>query len=132
MVEDEIPMMPHNTFPTIRYRRLISIAITSNYENIMPDVVGQVKLIQGTDLQNPRLAFRTVRLVISDNASSLFRDMYIKSVIKYRVILITSVNPRLIKGKLTLTTTTATRFYHDSSIDPIQQFIRKYEVGNHS
>ncbi|KAH0938958.1 hypothetical protein HID58_006419 [Brassica napus] len=109
----------------------------------MPDVVGQVKLIQGTDLQNPRLAskivvglllnsFRTVRLVISDNASSLFRDMYIKSVIKYRVILITSVNPRLIKGKLTLTTTTATRFYHDSSIDPIQQFIRKYEVGNHS
>ncbi|CAN6895369.1 unnamed protein product [Brassica oleracea] len=117
----------------------------------MPDVVGQVVLIQGTDLQNPSVISKIVvglllnrskmvRLTLMDNASSLFRDLHSKTVMKYKVVLITSINQRVLKaflsymitGKLTLATTTATRFYCDSSINLIQSFIRTNEVSNHS
>ncbi|CAN6972621.1 unnamed protein product [Brassica rapa subsp. trilocularis] len=120
-MEEEIPMMPHNTFLTLRYRLLINIATASNYLPAPLHIYLHVSC-----------SSRIVRLVITDNASALFRDMHIKSVMRYKVLLITSVNARVIKGKLTLATTTATRFYCDSSIDPIQHFIRKYEVDNHS
>ncbi|KAF3511630.1 hypothetical protein F2Q69_00006667 [Brassica cretica] len=77
----------------------------------MPDVVGQVVLIQGTDLQNPSVISKIVvglllnrskmvRLTLLDNASSLFRDLHSKTVMKYKVVLITSINPRVLKGKL--------------------------------
>ncbi|CAN7057635.1 unnamed protein product [Brassica oleracea var. botrytis] len=165
-------MMPRNTFHPLQYRQLINIATASNYLpgkqllilkhflkkynspkniNIMPDVVGQVVLIQGTDLQNPSVISKIVvalllnrskmvRLTLMDNASSLFRDLHSKTVMKYKVVLITSINPRVLKaflpymitGKLTLATTTATRFYCDSSINLIQSFIRTNEVSNHS
>ncbi|CAF2107922.1 unnamed protein product [Brassica napus] len=131
--------MPRNTFHLLQYRQLINIATASNY-------------LPGTDLQNPSVISKIVvglllnrskmvRLTLMDNASSLFRDLHSKTVMKYKVVLITSINPRVLKGtflpymitgKLTFATTTATRFYCDSSIDLIQSFIRTNEVSNHS
>ncbi|KAH0863665.1 hypothetical protein HID58_080876 [Brassica napus] len=105
-IKEEIPMMPRNTFHLLQYRQLINIATASNY---LPDVVGQVVLIQGTDLQNPSVISKIVvglllnrskmvRLTLMDNASSLFRDLHSKTVMKYKVVLITSINPRVLKG----------------------------------
>lgn len=102
IMEEKIPMMPHNTFLTLRYRLLINIATASNYlpgkqlhilkhvftkynfpasKNIMPDVVGQVKLIQGTDLQNPRVASKVVvgLLLNSYRASTSFYTNHVNS-----------------------------------------------------
>ena len=74
-------MMPRNTFHPLQYKKLINIATASNYLpgkqllilkhflkkynspvniNIMPDVVGQVVLIQGPDLQNPTVISKIV------------------------------------------------------------------------
>ncbi|CAF1928899.1 unnamed protein product [Brassica oleracea var. botrytis] len=74
-----------------------------------------------------------VRLTLMDNVSAWFRDLHSKTVMKYIFVLITSINPRVLKGsKLILATTPATRFYCDSSIDLIQSFIRRNKVSNHS
>ncbi|CAN6899254.1 unnamed protein product [Brassica oleracea] len=47
---------------------------------------------------------------------------------KYEVVIIASMNPRV---KLTLTSTPATRFYCDSTIDLIQSFNQRNKVSNH-
>ncbi|KAG2255331.1 hypothetical protein Bca4012_092174 [Brassica carinata] len=73
-----------------------------------------------------------VQLTLMDNAYALFRDLHRMSVMKYKVALITSINPRVCKGKLILTSTSATRFYCDSTIDLIQSFIRRKKVLSHS
>ncbi|CAN6983902.1 unnamed protein product [Brassica oleracea var. botrytis] len=107
-------MMPRSTFHPLQYKKLINIATASNYLpvniNIMPDVVGQVVLIQGPDLQNPSVISKIVvglllnrskmvRLTLMDNASALFTDLHSKTVMKYKVVLITSINPRVLEGR---------------------------------
>lgn len=39
-----------------------------------------------------------VRLTLMDNASALFRDLHSKTVMKYKVLLITSIIPKVLKG----------------------------------
>ncbi|CAN6841262.1 unnamed protein product, partial [Brassica oleracea] len=110
--------------------------------NIIPDVVGQIRMFQGNDLKNPRATtevriglllnrYRTffffkctlnptvylkfsvrptyiyshiscrskmVRLTLMDNVAAQFRDLHSMTVMKYKVVLITSINPRVFKG----------------------------------
>ncbi|CAG7885443.1 hypothetical protein HID58_013414 [Brassica napus] len=101
------------------------------------------RMFQGNDLKNPRATTKVriglllnrskmVRLTIMDNVSAQFRDLHSMTVMKYKVVIITSINPRVFKGKLILATTPATRFYCDSTIDLIQSFVRRNKVSNHS
>ncbi|KAG5400186.1 hypothetical protein IGI04_014793, partial [Brassica rapa subsp. trilocularis] len=135
-------MMPLTTFHPLRYKQLIDIATGTNN---FPDVVGQIRMFQGNDLKNPRATtevrlglllnmYRTfflkkmskmVRLTIMDNVCAQFRDLHSMTVMKYKVVIFTSINPTVFKGKLILATTPAIRFYCDSTIDLIQSFIRR-------
>ncbi|CAG7885054.1 unnamed protein product, partial [Brassica rapa] len=92
--------------------------------------------MQGSDLQNPRTTTKVVlglllnrgtivvRLTILDKEAAHFRELQSMTNMKYKVVVITSINPRLLKEKQELATTPATRFYCDTSIDIIQSFIR--------
>ncbi|CAN7136003.1 unnamed protein product, partial [Brassica rapa subsp. narinosa] len=139
-IEGKIPMMPLTTFHPLRYKQLIDIATGTNN---LPDVVGQIRMFQGNDFKNPRATTevrlglllnmsKMARLTIMDNVSAQFRDLHSMTVMKYKVVIITSINPTVFKGKLILATTPAIRFYCDSTIDLIQSFIRRNKVSNHS
>ncbi|CAF1708244.1 unnamed protein product [Brassica napus] len=89
--------MPRNTFHPLQYKKLINIATASNY-------------LPGPDLQNPSVISKIVvglllnrskmvRLTLMDNASALFTDLHSKTVMKYKVVLITSINPRVLEGR---------------------------------
>ncbi|CAN6821578.1 unnamed protein product, partial [Brassica oleracea] len=106
LIEEKILMMPLNTFYPLPYKQLINIANATNY---LPDVVGQIRMFQGSNMKNPRATtevviglllnrLRMVRLTLMDNASALFRDLHRMSIMKYKVVFITSINPRVCKG----------------------------------
>ncbi|CAN6886387.1 unnamed protein product, partial [Brassica oleracea] len=115
-IEEKIPMMPLPTFHPLLYKQLIDIATGTNY---LPDVVGQIRMFQGNDLKTPRTTTevriglllnrptyiyshnscrsKMVRLTIMDNVSAQFRDLHSMTVMKYKVVIITSINPRVFK-----------------------------------
>ncbi|CAN6887684.1 unnamed protein product [Brassica oleracea] len=59
-------------------------------------------------------------------------ELHCRTDLKHEVVIITSINPRVCKGKLILTSTPATRFYCDSTIDLIRSFNQRNKVSNHS
>ncbi|CAN6822541.1 unnamed protein product [Brassica oleracea] len=82
-------MMPRNTFHPLQYKKLINIATASNY------LPGKQLLILKHFLKKSKM----VRLTLMDNASALFTDLHSKTVMKYKVVLITSINPRVLEGR---------------------------------
>ncbi|WZZ78510.1 hypothetical protein YC2023_099082 [Brassica napus] len=112
-------MMPLTTFHPLLYKQLINLATATNY---LPDVVGQIILIQGTNIKYPMEKtkvviclllnrptylhshithrIKRVRLTLMDNASSLFRDLHCRTYMKYEVVIIASINPRVCKGNI--------------------------------
>ncbi|KAF2609197.1 hypothetical protein F2Q68_00044455 [Brassica cretica] len=69
--------MPHTTFHPLLYKQLINLATATNY---LPDVVGQILLIQGTNIKNSVATTKVViglllsrskrvRLTLMENAS---------------------------------------------------------------
>ncbi|KAL0671025.1 hypothetical protein Bca4012_033729 [Brassica carinata] len=97
-------MMPLSTFHPLLYKQLINLATAKNY---LPDVVGQIILIQGTNIKNSMATTKVVtyrskrvRLTLIDNASALFRDLHCRTYMKYEVIIIISINPRVCKGNI--------------------------------
>ncbi|KAF3595509.1 hypothetical protein DY000_02024718 [Brassica cretica] len=110
--------MPHSTFHPLLYKQLINLATATNY---LPDVVGKILLIQGTNIKNP---VATTKVVIALLLS--------RTDLKHEVVIITSINPRVCKGKLILISTHATRFYCDSTNDLSRSFNQRNIVSNHS
>nr|VDC84422.1 unnamed protein product [Brassica rapa] len=117
-------MMPLTTFHPLRYKQLIDIATGTNN---LPGQNWPTYIYSHNSCRS-----KMVRLTIMDNVSAQFRDLHSMTVMKYKVVIITSINPRVFKGKLILATTPATRFYCDSTIDLIQSFVRRNKVSNHS
>ncbi|KAL0649962.1 hypothetical protein Bca4012_092653 [Brassica carinata] len=120
-IEKEIPMMPLTTFHPLLYKQLINLATATNYLPVRPTYLHS----------HITHRIKRVRLTLMDNASSLFRDLHCRTYMKYEVVIIASINPRVCKGKLILTSTPATRFYCDSTIDLIQSFNQRNKVSNH-
>ncbi|KAG2251239.1 hypothetical protein Bca52824_081375 [Brassica carinata] len=115
-------MMPHNTFHPLLYKQLTNLATATNYLPVSPTYL------------HSHITYRSkrVRLTLMDNASALFRELHCRTNLKHEVVIITSINPRVCKGKLILTSTPATRFYCDSTIDLIRSFNQRNKVSNHS
>ncbi|KAG2304824.1 hypothetical protein Bca52824_033475 [Brassica carinata] len=96
-------MMPLSTFHPLLYKQLINLATATNYLPVRPTYLhSHITYIS-----------KMVRLKIMDNASALFRDLHCRTVMKYKVVIITSINPRV-------------------TIDLIQSFYRRNKVSNHS
>ncbi|KAG2255707.1 hypothetical protein Bca52824_075001 [Brassica carinata] len=111
-------MMPLTTFHPLLYKQLINLATATNYLPVRPTYLHS----------HITHRIKRVRLTLMDNASSLFRDLHCRTYMKYEVVIIASINPRV---KLILTSTPATRFYCDSTIDLIQSFNQRNKVSNH-
>ncbi|CAF2042043.1 unnamed protein product [Brassica rapa] len=97
-----IPMMPLTTFHPLRYKQLIDIATGTNN---LPDVVGQIRMFQGNDLRGQQrrselanLYIFTQFLQVKNGLLAQFRDLHSMTIMKYKVVIITSINPRVFKG----------------------------------
>ncbi|KAL0658209.1 hypothetical protein Bca4012_078794 [Brassica carinata] len=130
LLQENIPLIPSNIFRPQHYRQLISLASATNF---LPDVVGRICLIQGSDLYNPYTDSKIIiglrldrskllRLTLWDKEASNFRELNHISARKNQIVIITSIIPRLHEGKLSFTTTHGSRFYFDNDIDIIQRF----------
>ncbi|CAN7009527.1 unnamed protein product [Brassica oleracea var. botrytis] len=119
-----------------RYPQLISLASATNF---LPDVVGRICLIQGSDLYNKNTdtkiiiglrlhRSKVVRLTIWDNEVANFRELNCMSTRKNQIVIITSSIPWLHEGKGSFTTTYGSRFYFDNDIDIIQRFQKRNKL----
>ncbi|KAL0733383.1 hypothetical protein Bca4012_009593 [Brassica carinata] len=91
------------------------IHVTSSYPVakvvILPDVVGEIRSVRGSDLKNTSATSRVVvRLLIEPDRSQ-------------SVLLVTSVNPKLFGGNLYLNSTQGTRFFFDTSLPEVTEFV---------
>ncbi|KAH0858515.1 hypothetical protein HID58_086776, partial [Brassica napus] len=133
-----IPPIPPYIFRPQHYTQLISLASATNF---LPDVVGRMYLIQGSDLYNHNTntkiiiglrldRSKVVRLTIWDNEAANFRELNRISTRKNQIVIVTSIIPRLYEGKLSLTTTPGSRFYFDNDIDIIQRFQKRNKLSS--
>ncbi|KAH0939165.1 hypothetical protein HID58_006626 [Brassica napus] len=155
------PVYPVHTLVPQNYRNLLRLATTPTY---LPDVVGQIVIIQKIKLCHPELNIDAtiglrlnrstiVKLILCDNQAADFSILQSKKDRKFKVVIITSIIPKLyqgkyfyrhiqnnkdlfflnqhnsdikyVPGKLLLRSSPATNFYFNKSIDYIKHFKRK-------
>ncbi|CAN7111601.1 unnamed protein product, partial [Brassica rapa subsp. narinosa] len=112
------------------------LQVLANTNLELPDVVGEIRSVQGSDLQNDTATTRmVVRLLIEptvtvnvslwDEAASAFRGRLRDGDKSQSVMLLTSVNPKLFGGNLYLNSTQGTRFYFDTTLPEIAEFVSR-------
>ncbi|KAG5396730.1 hypothetical protein IGI04_018544 [Brassica rapa subsp. trilocularis] len=127
------PMFPVHSLSPQKYTNLLRLASTPTY---LPDVVGQIVIIQKIKLDHPELNIDAtiglrlnrstiVKLILCDQQAADFSILQSKKNRKFKVMIITSVIPKLIQGKLILHSSPATVFYFNKSIDYIKHFKRR-------
>ncbi|CAH2047988.1 unnamed protein product [Thlaspi arvense] len=101
VVDKKMPQIPINNFWIKKYKELLLLTGTKSE---LPDVIGKIRIIQGTDLRNSQyntkilvglqLSRNTiVRLIIWDDQASKFRETLGIKDRKHSTMLVTSVNP---------------------------------------
>ncbi|KAF8081120.1 hypothetical protein N665_0903s0002 [Sinapis alba] len=102
----------------------------------LPDVVGEIRSVQGSDLimntaATTRVVVRlliepnvTVYLSLWDEAASTFRGLLKVGDKSQSVMLVTIVNPKLFGGNLYLNSTPGTRFFFDTNLLEIAEYAR--------
>ncbi|KAH0869160.1 hypothetical protein HID58_076182 [Brassica napus] len=132
------PIFPvHNLSPQ-NYRNLLRLATTPTY---LPDVVGQIVIIQKIKPYHPELNIDAtiglrlnrstiVKLILCDKQATDFSILQSKKDRKFKVVIITSIIPKLFQGKLLLRSSPATNFYFNKSIDYIKHF--KRQIRDHA
>ncbi|KAL0733384.1 hypothetical protein Bca4012_009594 [Brassica carinata] len=130
-VQVDVPVIKSNRFMVRRFDHLQMLANT-NLE--LPDVVGEIRSVQGSDLKNTSATSRvvvrllieptvTVYLSLWDEAASTFRGLLKSGDRSQSVLLVTSVNPKLFGGNLYLNSTQGTRFFFDTSLPEVTEFV---------
>ncbi|XP_019097170.1 PREDICTED: uncharacterized protein LOC104771608 isoform X2 [Camelina sativa] len=120
-------------------RNFDDLKVLANTNNELPDVVGQICFVQGSNLNDPtstqRLVVRyrmdtsvIVYLSLWDDVAATFRAHLSSGNTMNSVMLVTTVNPKMFGGNLYLNSTSATRFFFDTDIQPIQQFSNRVMV----
>ncbi|KAL0721135.1 hypothetical protein Bca4012_035734 [Brassica carinata] len=119
----------HNLSPQ-NYESLLHLATIPTY---MPDVVGQIRMMQNTRPFHPEdnteltvglLLNRStmVKLMLWDKQAADFSILQNEKNMKFKVVIFTSIIPKIFKGKLQLNSSPATRFYFNKSIEYIRHF----------
>ncbi|CAL9245681.1 unnamed protein product [Arabidopsis halleri] len=105
----------------------------------LPDVVGQIKFVQGSNLDDPTSTQRLVVRFMLDSSTIVYLSLWDDAAATFRayltsgdsinsVMLVTTINPKPFGGNLYLNSTSATRFYFDHSIEPIDQFTKRMGI----
>ncbi|XP_013590002.1 PREDICTED: uncharacterized protein LOC106298425 [Brassica oleracea var. oleracea] len=117
-------------------RRIDHLQVLANSNLELPDVVGEIRSVQGYDLQNDAATSRivvcllfeptvTVNVSLWDEAASAFRGLLRAEDKSQSVMLVTSVNPKLFGGNLYLNSTQGTRFFFDTTLPEIAEFVSR-------
>ncbi|CAN6815122.1 unnamed protein product [Brassica oleracea] len=121
--------------PVIRSDKfLVRLLANTNLE--LPDVVGEIRSVQGSDLQNDAATTRivvhlpieptvTVNVSLWDEVASAFRGLLRDGYKSQSVMRVTSVNPKLFGGNLYLNSTQGTRFFFDTTLPEIAEFVSR-------
>ncbi|CAN6823882.1 unnamed protein product [Brassica oleracea] len=141
-VHTDAPVIKSERFMMRRYDQLQVLANT-NLE--LPDVVGEIRSVQGSDLSNDSSTTRvvvrfliepnvTVYLTLWDEAASTFRGLLKSGDKSKAVMLVTTVNPKLFGGNLYLISTQGTSVGAASSpaftcVDTLEGIKRKEHVS---
>ncbi|KAL0695623.1 hypothetical protein Bca4012_062803 [Brassica carinata] len=129
--EPDAPVIKTNSFMV---RRIGHRQVLANTNLELPDVVGEICSVQGSDLKNnadmSRIVVRlliepsvTVNVSLWDEAASTFRGFLKAGDRSQSVMLVTSVNPKLFGGNLYLNSTQGTSFFFDTSLPEIAEFV---------
>ncbi|KAH0908396.1 hypothetical protein HID58_031717, partial [Brassica napus] len=132
-VQTDAPVIKFDKFMVRHYNHLQVLANT-NLE--LPDVVGEIQYVQGSDLKNNAATSRvvvrfliernvSVYLSLWDEAASTFRGFLKKEDKSHSVMLVTTVNPKLFggNGNMYLNSTQGTKFFFDTNIPEITKFV---------
>ncbi|CAN6935385.1 unnamed protein product [Brassica oleracea] len=104
----------------------------------LPDVVGKIQSVKGSDLHDATVTTRVVirfliepRVVVYlslwDDAASMFRGLIGSGDRTQTVMVVTTVNPKLFGGNLYLNSTPATKFYFDNTLEAISEFTARLD-----
>ncbi|KAH0908103.1 LOW QUALITY PROTEIN: hypothetical protein HID58_031424, partial [Brassica napus] len=100
-----------------RFRSHEQFLALANTNRELPDIVGGVSSVRSTitdGLRGPQRVMVTLRLEgMFDDRAVTFQTKFDEHVSKPRVILFTSINPKVVGGKLFLNATSGTHFYFD-------------------
>ncbi|KAG5389476.1 hypothetical protein IGI04_031017, partial [Brassica rapa subsp. trilocularis] len=127
------PIFPVHSLSPQKYINLLRLASSPTH---LPDVVGQIVIIQKIKPHHPELNIDAtiglrlnrstiVKLILCDKQAADFSILQSKKDRKFKVMIVTSLIPKLIQGKLILHSTPATIFYFNKSIDYIKHFKRR-------
>ncbi|KAH0911052.1 hypothetical protein HID58_034373 [Brassica napus] len=127
------PIFPVHSLSPQKYRNLLRLASSPTH---LPDVVGQIVIIQKIKPHHPELNIDAtiglrlnrstiVKLILCDKQAADFSILHSKKDRKFKVMIVTSLIPKLIQGKLILHSSPATVFYFNKSIDYIKHFKRR-------
>ncbi|KAL0695486.1 hypothetical protein Bca4012_062666 [Brassica carinata] len=130
-VQLDAPVIKTNSFMV---RRIGHLQVLANTNLELPDVVGEICSVQGSDLKNnadtSRIVVRlliepsvTVNVSLWDEAASTFRGFLKAGDRSQSMMLVTSVNPKLFGGNLYLNSTQGTSFFFDTSLPEIAEFV---------
>ncbi|WZZ33832.1 hypothetical protein YC2023_017233 [Brassica napus] len=130
-VLSDAPVINSEKFMVRRYDHL---HVLSNTNLELPDVVGEIRSVQGSDLRNDAATTRvvvrlliepdvTVYLSLWDEAASTFRGLLKAGDKTKSVMLVTTVNPKLFGGNMYLNSTPGTRFFFDTRLPEIATFV---------
>ncbi|XP_019100225.1 PREDICTED: probable replication factor A 73 kDa subunit isoform X2 [Camelina sativa] len=120
-------------------RNFDDLQVLANTNSELPDVVGQICFVQGSNLNDStstqRLVVRyrmdtsvIVYLSLWDDVAATFRAHFSSGDTMNSVMLVTTVNPKMFGGNLYLNSTSATRFFFDTDIQPIKQFSNRMGI----
>ncbi|CAN8323910.1 unnamed protein product [Cochlearia groenlandica] len=129
-VADGVAVIKAEKFMCREFDALMSLA-NNNLE--LPDVVGQIQSVQGSDLTEPRVTTRVVvRFLIGpqvvvylslwDDVASVFRGLLKAGNKTQSVMVVTTVNPKLFGGNLYLNSTSGTTFCFNPESDAVCHF----------
>ncbi|CAN8244967.1 unnamed protein product [Cochlearia groenlandica] len=136
-VADGVAVIKAEKFMCREFEALMSLA-NSNLE--LPDVVGQIQSVQGSDLTDPRVTTRVVvRFLIGpqvvvylslwDDVASVFRGLLKAGNRTQSVMVVTTVNPKVFGGNLYLNSTPGTEFCFNAESTTVCHFVAS--VGSH-
>ncbi|XP_013644582.1 uncharacterized protein LOC106349195 isoform X1 [Brassica napus] len=130
-VQTDAPVIKFDKF-MVRHHDHLQVLANTNLE--LPDVVGEIQSVQGSDLKNNAATSRvvvrfliernvTVYFSLWDEAASTFRGFLKAEDKSNSVMLVTTVNPKLFGGSMYLNSTQGTKFFFDTSIPEITKFV---------
>ncbi|CAN6931038.1 unnamed protein product [Brassica oleracea] len=98
-------------------RRIDHLQVLANTNLELSDVVGEIRSVKGSDLQNNAATSRIVVRLLIEPGLLKAGDKSLS------VVLVTSVNPKLFGGELYLNSTQGTRFFFDTTVPEIAEFV---------